>query len=120
MESNEFYYKKDENYTIVGLCMEVHRLLGCGLLEIVYKDALEIEFNELEEITWEFRNYSAHANKTKNREENLKFIKSKDLFKTLLNRVILKLSGLDVKYVDYYSVSVNEYKSKELSKGIES
>ncbi len=44
MDSNEFYYKKDENYTIVGLCMEVHRLLGCGLLEIVYKDALEIEF----------------------------------------------------------------------------
>lgn len=83
-------------------------------------DALEIEFNELEKITWEFRNYSAHANKTKNREEDLKFIKSKDLFKTLLNRVILKLSGLDVKYVDYYSVSVNEYKSKELSKGIES
>ena len=42
------------------------------------------------------------------------------MFKTLLNRVILKLSRLDVKYVDYYSVSVNEYKSKELSKGIES
>ena len=41
---NEFYYKKDENYEIVGLCMEVHRLLGPGLLEIVYKDALEIEF----------------------------------------------------------------------------
>ncbi|HSD08842.1 GxxExxY protein [Flavobacterium sp.] len=42
--SNEYYYKKDENYTVVGLCMEVHRLLGPGLLEIVYKDALEIEF----------------------------------------------------------------------------
>ena len=41
---NEYYYKKDENYTIVGLCMEVHRILGPGLLEIVYKDALEIEF----------------------------------------------------------------------------
>lgn len=37
-------YKQEENYTIVGLCMEVHRLLGPGLLEIVYKDALEIEF----------------------------------------------------------------------------
>ena len=24
--------------------MEVHRNLGCGLLEIIYKDALEIEF----------------------------------------------------------------------------
>lgn len=45
MEINsEYYYKKDENYTIVGLCMEVHRILGPGLLEIVYKDALEIEF----------------------------------------------------------------------------
>jgi GxxExxY protein len=43
-DSNDFYYKKDENYEIVGLCMEVHRLLGTGLLEIVYKDALEIEF----------------------------------------------------------------------------
>jgi len=41
---NEYYYKKDENYEIVGICMEVHRLLGPGLLEIVYKDALEIEF----------------------------------------------------------------------------
>jgi len=40
----EYYYKKDENYTIVGLCMEVHQILGPGLLEIVYKDALEIEF----------------------------------------------------------------------------
>ncbi len=36
--------KKDENYEIVGLCMEVYRILGPGLLEIVYKDALEIEF----------------------------------------------------------------------------
>jgi GxxExxY protein len=43
-EGNEYYYKKNENYEIVGLCMEVHRILGPGLLEIVYKDALEIEF----------------------------------------------------------------------------
>ena len=43
-ESNEYYYKKNENYEIVGLCMEVHRILGPGLLGIVYKDALEIEF----------------------------------------------------------------------------
>ena len=43
-DSNEYYYKKNENYEIVGLCMEVHRILGPGLLEIVYKEALEIEF----------------------------------------------------------------------------
>jgi len=44
IDTNECYYKKDQNYQIVGICMEVHRLLGPGLLEIVYKDALEIEF----------------------------------------------------------------------------
>ncbi|WP_310559874.1 GxxExxY protein [Flavobacterium sp.] len=38
------YYKQEENYIIIGICMEVHRILGKGLLEIVYKDALEIEF----------------------------------------------------------------------------
>ncbi len=35
---------KNENYKIVGICMEVHRILGSGLLENVYKDALEYEF----------------------------------------------------------------------------
>ena len=43
-DTNEYYCKKNENYEIVGLCMEVYRILGPGLLEIVYKDALEIEF----------------------------------------------------------------------------
>ncbi len=38
------YYKQEENYIIIGICMEVHRILGPGLLEIIYKDALEIEF----------------------------------------------------------------------------
>ncbi len=37
---------KSEVYEIVGVCMEVHRVLGHGFLEIVYKDALEIEFRD--------------------------------------------------------------------------
>ena len=39
-------YKQEEYYKIVGICMEVHRTLGGGLLEIVYKDALEYELSE--------------------------------------------------------------------------
>ena len=39
-------YKKEEYFKIVGICMEVHRILGGGLLEIVYKDALEYEFRK--------------------------------------------------------------------------
>jgi GxxExxY protein len=38
---------KEENYKIVGVCMEIHRILGFGLAEIVYKDALEHEFQLL-------------------------------------------------------------------------
>jgi len=37
-------YKQEEYYKIIGLFMEVHRVLGGGLLEAVYKEALEIEF----------------------------------------------------------------------------
>ena len=34
---------KDESYEIIGICMEIHRELGPGFLEIVYQDALEYE-----------------------------------------------------------------------------
>lgn len=37
---------ENEAYQIIGLCMEVHRNLGHGFSEIVYKDALEYEFKE--------------------------------------------------------------------------
>jgi GxxExxY protein len=40
---NEFQLR-DETYSIIGICMEVHRILGHGFLEVVYKDAMELEF----------------------------------------------------------------------------
>lgn len=35
---------KDESYKIIGCCMEVYNELGPGFLEVIYKDALEVEF----------------------------------------------------------------------------
>ena len=40
----ENFYLKEETYEIIGLCMEVHKILGKGFNEIVYKEALQIEF----------------------------------------------------------------------------
>jgi len=39
----EKFIFKEETYQIIGVCMEVHRELGFGFSEIVYKDAIEME-----------------------------------------------------------------------------
>lgn len=53
VEEPEVFYSRKENfpmreetYKIIGLAMEVHRIIGKGFLEVVYKDALEIEFTD--------------------------------------------------------------------------
>ncbi len=38
----EFLYKK-ETHRLIGLCMKAHNKLGHGFLEVVYKDAIQIE-----------------------------------------------------------------------------
>lgn len=43
--SEKEYPLQKESYEIIGICMEVNRILGKGLLEMVYKDAIEYEFN---------------------------------------------------------------------------
>jgi len=35
---------KEESYKIIGACFEVYNEKGCGLLEPVYQECLEIEF----------------------------------------------------------------------------
>ena len=53
----ELYYK-EEAYQIVGICMEIHRILGHGFSEIVYKDAIEYELINMKFITKEKKNMS--------------------------------------------------------------
>lgn len=40
---------KDESYRIMGACFEVYKEKGCGFIEPVYQECLEIEF-ELQDL----------------------------------------------------------------------
>lgn len=42
----EEFYLKEETHKIIGICMEVHKILGKGHSEIIYGDALEYEFRK--------------------------------------------------------------------------
>jgi GxxExxY protein len=38
---------KEECYQIIGICMKIHSILGKGFKEVVYKDAMEVEFKKV-------------------------------------------------------------------------
>lgn len=38
------YPDQENTYQLNGIAMEIHRILGRGFLELVYKDAMEYEF----------------------------------------------------------------------------
>lgn len=43
---NEKYPLQYETDKIIGIAIEIHKLLGAGFLEIVYKDAFEFEYRK--------------------------------------------------------------------------
>lgn len=119
----EILFKK-EVYEIVGLCMEVHNYLGHGFLEIVYKDALEIEF-KMNDVLYEREkdfeiNYKEHLLKRKFFSDfyvmdkiiveikSSKDVLSKDNTAQTLN--YLKVSGCQLGLIVNFGKSSLEYK----------
>ena len=77
------YPLQKESYEIIGICMEVHRFLGRAFLEIVYKDALEYEFN-VRGIPYE-------------REKNMKYNTRKSSFRINFMLILLYSTTLFLK-----------------------
>ena len=99
---------KDESFQIVGILFEVHNNLGGGFSEIVYKDALEYEFKNLNIPFEREKEFVVHY---KNTILNHKFYADFVLF----DKIILELKScdkLDSKHtaqcINYLKVSNNK------------
>ncbi|GAB4374728.1 MAG: GxxExxY protein [Calditrichia bacterium] len=85
MKENLVY--PDESYAIMGACFEVYRRMGCGFLEAVYQECLEIEF--------EFQKIPAipqHELKLRYRERELKQCFKADFI--CFDKIILELKAV--------------------------
>lgn len=51
----ELFYSSEESYKIIGCCFNVYKTMGCGFLEPVYQECLEMEFNS-QKIPFESQN----------------------------------------------------------------
>ena len=86
---------KEESFQIVGILFEVHNNLGGGFSEIVYKDALEYEFKNL---NIPFEREKEYVVKYKDTILNHKFYADFILF----DKIILELKScekLDPKHI---------------------
>ena len=46
----EEYPLREETFRILGACFEVYNEMGCGFLEPVYQECLEIELDEAHKV----------------------------------------------------------------------
>jgi GxxExxY protein len=103
---NELLYK-EEAYSIIGKCMEIHAALGHGFLEAVYKDALEYEFR-LSGIP--FVREQRFDIKYKDTILNKKYIADF----TVYERIILEVKAIDVLSNAQLSQALNYLKASKL------
>jgi len=107
---NEILYK-EEAYKIIGCCLEVYNELGPGFLEVVYKDALEIEF-QLNEIPYcrEKIFDVLYKGRTLNRKYNADFV--------VYDRIILEVKAYKRLSDDNLSQTLNYLKASKLRLGL--
>ena len=110
-QSTETIIYKEESYQIIGAAMEVHKILGPGFAEAVYKEALAIEF-ELRGIPFE-------------REKQLKIsYKDRILKKTYQSdficygKIIVEVKALSQLISDHESQVLNYLKATNFKLGL--
>ncbi len=91
----------DESYAIIGACYNVYKEKGCGFLELVYQECLEIEFC--------FQNIPFEAQKElrlKYRDKILKQGYKPDFF--CYNKIVIEIKAL-TKIADEHRSQILNY-----------
>ncbi|MEO6682516.1 MAG: GxxExxY protein [Ginsengibacter sp.] len=102
---------KEESYELIGICMEVHRILGMGFREIIYKDALEYEFQQRGIPYERERSYFIkYKSITLPRRYNADFI--------VFNSIILEVKASSLIVEGFVKQTINYLKASELQLGI--
>ncbi|WP_310560888.1 GxxExxY protein [Flavobacterium sp.] len=101
----ELIYKK-ESYQIVGILFEVHKNLGKGFSEIVYKDAIEYE---LKVNNIKFEREKEYAVKYKNSYLKHKFYADF----VIEDKIVLEIKTVDCFNANHYNQCLNYLKISE-------
>jgi GxxExxY protein len=97
------YLFKNESYTIVGILFEVHKNLGKGFSEIVYKDAIEYELQHLGILYEREKEYSVcYKNTILKHKFNADFV--------IYDKIILEIKTVDCFNNAHYNQCLNYLK----------
>ncbi|MFZ1705210.1 MAG: GxxExxY protein [Saprospiraceae bacterium] len=91
---------KNECYKVIGICMEIHRILGRGLREIVYKDAMEYEFKKNNIPFVREKEYEVHY-----KDIILKHNFYADF--VVYNDLVLEIKAVDQIHDDFVNITLN-------------
>ena len=102
---------KDESYKIIGACFEVHKALGHGFNEVVYKDAMELEFSKIGIPYKREQPYNIYY-----KGEKLKHYFVADF--VVLNSIILEIKACSLIGEPHLKQTLNYLKASNLKLGI--
>ena len=103
---------KDECFRLVGLCMKVYAKLGRGFKEIIYKDALEIEFKKESDLVYEREKRFAivYDGIILQHKFNADFL--------VFNSIVLEIKAVSEIHSDAFRQTLNYLKAADVKLGI--
>ena len=102
---------KDECYRLIGICMKIHTTLGKGFREIVYKDAMEMEFKNAGIVYQREKKF-----KILYEGLGLKHTFDADFF--VFNSIILEVKATWQLHPDNFKATLNYLKASQVKLGI--